>query len=36
MVFPAGLAFATHGYCHLSETSLSGSGQEEKKRHGLR
>jgi len=27
--FCAGLAFATHGSIYLSETSLSGQGQEE-------
>jgi len=30
MVFTARLAFASFGYFHLNETSLSGRGQEEK------
>jgi len=30
MVFPARLAITADGYFHLSETSLSGRGQEEK------
>jgi hypothetical protein len=30
MVFPAGLAASAHGYFDLSETVLSGRGQEEK------
>jgi hypothetical protein len=30
MVFHSGLAIAAHGYFDLSETGLSGPGQEEK------
>jgi len=30
MVFPAGVAIAAPGYFHLSETSVSGRGQQEK------